>query len=193
MTGNTFTIVGPNFNPHSQWERSNVLLLQGYKSYVISNNTISLKDDAVGLPLASVNFDCLDTKIKNNVIIDASQIFFRSATSLTGNKQYTKCDRFEYCGNLRFYSQQYSEKSKMELYVVHSNIGVLSLSILSGSSSDDNIVEFGVGATVRDLSVAVESQKRKKMFRINNAKNVNVKIKKLPVDAVQRGTDWIIL
>lgn len=193
VIGNTFTIYGANINPNSQWNRQNVFLLQGYRSCVISNNTITLKDEAIGLPLASVSFDCLETKIVDNVIVDASQLFFRSATSSTGDEKYTRCNRFEYCGNRRYYSQHYTKKSRMELYVVHSNIGVLFLSIPGEPISDDNIIEFGAGTTVRNLFVSVDSPKRKKLFRINNAKDVNITINQIPVGTVQQGTDWTIL
>ncbi len=191
VAGNDFTIAGANVNPYSQWERGNIFLLQGYMSFILTDNTITLKDEAIGLPLAIVNYNCMDTKIMNNVIIDASRIYFRSANSSSGNKQTVKCDRFEYIGNKRIYSVQYGNRSKMEIYVTQSDIGEMSLSIPGEPVSDDNVIEFGVGANVRGLSLAATSPNRKKLFRVHNSKDTKVSVIKVPDGTVRRGMDWI--
>lgn len=177
VCGNSFVLTGENVNPTTRAERSSVMLLQGYRYCKIHDNSIVMKDEAIGLPLATVNFRSLDTRIIDNDITDASRINFFAATPPSGDKTSTQCDVFVYSGNRKAYSQRYGAYSKIELYMVQSEVTDLVLDIPGEPVSEDNVIEFGTGAKVQGLSIHASSPNRKNLFRVHKAAGADVKLK----------------
>ena len=192
VSDNTFRLTGSNINSFSGFERSCVMQLQGYKSCIISKNTFVMEDESVGLPLANVNFDCLDTEVKDNTVTDAYRIYFSAANATGAEKQFARCNRFVYSGNTKHYSAAYGDKSKTELYLIQSTVDELILDIPGDPVSDENVVEFGTGSNVQGLSVSVSSPLRKNLFKVYNAKDTKVNVRKIPKGTVQKGSDWVV-
>lgn len=192
ISKNSFTLLGSNINHSTQFVRSCAMLLQGYKSCRFNNNNFVMKDDAVGLPLAYVNFKSLDTEIRDNNIQDACRIYITSTNNhSTGKMEYASLDRFVYAGNIKNYTAKYGENSKMEVYCVRSKVRKLTLDMPVKTPSTDFFAEFGNGSCVEGLTVIDNSHKHKKIFINNSLLDSDITIDSLPAGVIQQGNCWI--
>jgi hypothetical protein len=150
VTGNEFTVYGSNLNNNTGNNRTCGIYLQGYKSCIIDTNAFTWKDEAIGMLLAMVNFDCNKTVIRNNTITDAYRIYFcRSVHPVRGLEQ-TVCDKFSYSGNTRYYTPSYKEQ-QIELFV--SDAAVRKLNVCIENKSDSSPIILQKGTVIETFSI----------------------------------------
>lgn len=158
LSGNRFVMKGPNINEITGNKRSCGGYLQGYNTATISNNKFIWADEAIGLLLFKVNFDCKRTVIVNNWLQDTFYILVSSArspvtkveTSMTG-------DRFIYKKNKKQYTSNYN-KTHEEIYF--SDLSLTALDIVISRNTSQNQVEI-----IFDKNVFIETIRYK--FRTN--------------------------
>lgn len=160
VTGNSFIMAGNNKNTVSGHNRLSAgIHLQGYKKCIITNNSFTWKDEAIGLLLATVSFKCDSTVITNNKIQDAYRIYFTDATSpITNENENSECQYFEYRGNSKTYTKQYN-KLKGEVLVTNTTIRKANIYFNTTLYSDYPIT-LGKGSTIDSMEVSSSSKNK---------------------------------
>lgn len=100
VTDNYFCLKGSNVNLTTKDRRNCGFQLQGYSSCIINHNTFDWQDDAIGLPLAALHFECKNTVFSNNTIINGSQFKVASTSHLSRRIVPTVCNTIEFSNNI---------------------------------------------------------------------------------------------
>ena len=146
VSGNTFTMKGPNRYPQTGFIRIAGAILQGYNSCVISHNSFNFQDEACGLLFAEVNFTPGETLIDNNYMKDVYRINYSSS----GGKQ-VKSPKLVYSNNSKEYSSAYK---KPYIEVAFEGAEITEVDIASSSDCrNDYLVQMNNGTHVSKLNL----------------------------------------
>lgn len=165
VEGNTFLMKGQNKNGKTGFERSCGGYLQGYNSVTITNNTFAWEDEAVGLSLFKVNYNCNNTIIENNTFIDAYRIVVSSARN-PENQTYIRVSGslFRYSGNRKEYSDLY-RNSREEIYFSDMTMDNMVVDIPDNDMNDSHEVIFAKNILLEDFSYKSKAIKSNSYLR----------------------------
>lgn len=147
---NLFVLSGPNVNTNTGFQRAAGFYLQGYKSAVIVDNSFVFKDEAIGLVVGKVNFQCDSTLMANNEIQDAYRVYFAQAKHPLRGSERVRCGYFGYKDNKKKYTSAYKE-DRGELLVASTDVDVLDVSIADNESLGHYMIAFAKESQVGDF------------------------------------------
>ena len=165
VIGNTFVMCGSNHNPLTEYKRSCGGYLQGYKSAVIRDNSFTWEDEAVNLLFLKVNYDCAQTIIENNCLVDVYRINITSAKHpVSSYETPASGSLFRYSGNKKKYSQVFA-RTREELYVADMSFDNLEVEFEDNDLNDSYEIVFAKNATFGTVNYKTKALKSKSFLK----------------------------